>query len=158
MTTEHITETEEVEVEAEAKTETGGPKQLREALERAQSEVTVLKAQKMQMVVEQLGLDITKGPGKAVADFYKGEPDTEQVSAFAQEYGWTPPEPADEGPAPAVREAQQRVTEATSGGAPPIPPSDDDDIAAAEKAGDWVSAMRLKMNKYAEWRETQNII
>ena len=139
------------------------PKWYRETLAREKEriaekdqEITVLKAQQMQMVVEQLGLDITQGPGKAVADFYKGEPDATQVATFAKEYGWQPPETPDSGPATIIREAQQRVTAATQGGAPLTAPTELDEIQAAERAGDWPLAIRLKLDAHSAGRVQQS--
>ena len=136
------------------------PKGLRDALERAKEreaakdqEIQVLKAQQMQLVVEHLGLDITHGPGKAVADFYKGEPEAEKVAEFATEYGWVRPKPKDEGPAPAIREAQQRITEAVSGGQPVVTNASSDlatQVREAEARGDWVTALRIKTGLIVE--------
>ena len=133
------------------------PKWYRDNMERYKAQVaekdekiTTLSSQLMQAVVREVGLDISRGPGKAVADFYTGDPDPEQVREFAVQYGWEPPKPVEPGLAGEVREARQRVDQAVAGGRPAETANQADIVKEAEAKGDWVTALRVKTGLVAE--------
>lgn len=131
-------------------TESGGPKELREALARREAENKRLRGILMENAFRTLGLDPTKGIGKAIAKEYDGEPTVEAVEAYAvDEYGWEKQSGTQPSPEAALIEtAQQRVTQATSGSVTAPPPSDlDQQIREAESKGDWVTSMSLKAQK-----------
>ena len=119
-------------------------KAYKQKLSEKDEKITSLGSQLMQAVVREVGLDVTQGPGKAVADFYQGDPEPSQVRDFAIQYGWQPPTPAAEGPAAQVREAQQRIGGVVGGAKPAEPVEIADQVRKAEAEGDWVTALRLK--------------
>ena len=128
-----------------------GPAGLREALKRAEAENAELVAQAnvqrtrtMEAAFTALGLDPSKGIGKAVLKTYEGEPSLDEVKAFAEaEFDWkSSTDPA----AALVDDAQSRVDAVTNTAAPVVAGRDQlqTAIAAAEEAGDLAETMRLK--------------
>ena len=76
--------------------ESSGAKAMRETIDRKseenaklQAELEALKAEKMDGIFQQMGLETSKGFGKALKQVYDGEATLEAVSEFAKaEYGY----------------------------------------------------------------------
>lgn len=137
---------------------TGGPKELREALSRKDAENKKYRGFLMENAFTTLGLDPTKGIGKAIAKEFDGDPTVEAVEAYAvDEYGWEKPTPAGGSEEAALIEtAQQRVAQATAGSVTAQPPSDvQQQIRDAEAKGDWVTTMTLKTQQLREILESR---
>lgn len=122
-------------------------------MQKLQEAVNQQRVRMMEKAFEDVGLDPTKGIGKAVAEnpkLEKLEPTAEEVRTFAiEEYQWEPP--PDQQPNPLsqpTNDAQQRVNQTVQeAGAVPTTQIDFD-IAEAEKAGNFAAAMALKVAKY----------
>jgi hypothetical protein len=99
---------------------------------------------------DKVGLDPTKGLGKAIAEKYEGEPDADALRSFAiEEYQWEPPPENTEIPmAPVIADAQGRVTQATQEAEGVTLQPIDLQIAEAEEKGDFASAVSLKVQKF----------
>jgi hypothetical protein len=110
----------------------------------------------MEDTFDKVGLDPSKGLGKAIAEKYDGEPDAEKLRNFAvEEYDWEPPPEQAENPmGQTITDAQSRVTTAI-GDAQAIPLQPIDlQITEAEEKGDFATAVGLKVQKF---REAQGI-
>ena len=89
-----------------------GAKAMRETIDRKsdenaklKAELEALKAEKMDGIFNQLGLDTSKGFGKALKQVYDGEANLEAVSAFAEaEYGYSAGNVSQEEVTPPVEE------------------------------------------------------
>ena len=94
-----------------------GAKAMRETIDRKsdenaklKAELEALKAEKMDGIFNQMGLDTSKGFGKALKQVYDGEANLEAVSEFAKaEYGYEAGNVAQEEVTPPVEE--QPVTD-----------------------------------------------
>ena len=92
--------------------EGSGAKAMRETIERKsdenaqlKAELEALKAEKMDKIFSQVGLDVTKGFGKALKQGYEGEASVEAVTDFAKaEYDYEPGNVIQEGVTPPVEE------------------------------------------------------
>lgn len=92
--------------------EGSGAKAMRETIERKsdenaqlKAELEALKAEKMDKIFSQVGLDVTKGFGKALKQVYEGEASVEAVTDFAKaEYDYEPGNVIQEGVTPPVEE------------------------------------------------------
>ena len=97
--------------------ESSGAKAMRETIDRKseendklKAELEALKTEKMDGIFNQMGLDISKGFGKALKQVYDGEANLEAVSEFAKaEYGYEAGNVAQEEVTPPVEE--QPVTD-----------------------------------------------
>ena len=89
-----------------------GAKAMRETIDRKsdenaklQAELEALKAEKMDGIFQQMGLETSKGFGKALKQVYDGEATLEAVSEFAKaEYDYEPGNVIQEGVTPPVEE------------------------------------------------------
>ena len=132
----------------ETEAEGNGPKELREALKRANEEAAKFRSIVMKDVYAKAGLDPEKGLGKAIAKEYKGEPDVDSLLAYAtEEYGYEAPN-APENPAqPQIQqgtqaaEAVQQITQSV------VPDAPAEAQRKAEAEGDWDTAGRIKADK-----------
>ena len=92
--------------------ESSGAKAMRETIDRKsdenaqlKAELEALKAEKMDGIFNQMGLDTSKGVGKALKQVYDGEANLEAVSEFAKaEYGYEAGNVAQEEVTPPVEE------------------------------------------------------
>lgn len=145
--------------EAEATTTPEGeekdPKWYRDEIDRRDEKIKELEKENnrnrvrlLESTFEKVGLDPSKGLGKAIAERYEGEPDADALRTFAIEaYQWEPPT---QSPAELVNEAQGRVSGAV-GEAESAPTQEVDlQIAQAEERGDFASAIQLKLNKFRQ--------
>jgi hypothetical protein len=124
-------------------------------LKEAQKTINRQKVKLMESTFEQVGLDPTKGLGKAIAEKYDGEPDAETLRAFAiDEYSWEPPTTPQQEVVGAINEAQARVNQAQRQASSVDSSAVDVEIAEAESSGNFAAAMQLKVQKF---RETQGI-
>ena len=97
--------------------ESSGAKAMRETIDRKsdendklKAELEALKTEKMDGIFNQMGLDTSKGFGKALKQVYDGEANLEAVSEFAKaEYGYESGNVAQEEVTPPVEE--QPVTD-----------------------------------------------
>ena len=97
--------------------ESSGAKAMRETIDRKseendklKAELEALKTEKMDGIFNQMGLDTSKGFGKALKQVYDGEANLEAVSEFAKaEYGYEAGNVAQEEVTPPVEE--QPVTD-----------------------------------------------
>ena len=115
------------------------------------------KVKLMETAFAQVGLDPTKGIGKAVAKEFDGDPDADAIRQYAiEEYQWEPP--ADQGQghplADDIAGAQGRVSAAIQGAESNPTEQIDLDIAQAEERGDFASTIQLKLAKF---RQNQGI-
>ena len=93
-------------------TEQSGAKAMREAIDRKSeenakltAELEALKTEKMDGIFQQMGLETSKGFGKALKQVYDGEANLEAVSEFAKaEYGYESGNVAQEEVTPPVEE------------------------------------------------------
>lgn len=131
------------------------PKALREALKRAQDEAKAAREEAnsyrvraLEAAFKEAGLDPSKGVGKAVAKEYSGDADAEAIKSYAaEEYGWEPP--VAENPIAAdVRDAQNRVGAVTSDAVSTPTTLIDQQITEAERAGDFATAIALKVQRH----------
>lgn len=135
-------------------TDEGGPKALREALERAKAEAAearkeanAYKVRALEAAFREAGLDPAKGVGKAVAKEYDGEVTPEAIRAYAEsEYGWEAPS-QESAIAPVVREAQARVSSVQAESVSQPTSMIDQQIRDAEQSGDFAAAVALKTQK-----------
>lgn len=148
------TETQET---PEAGTEDKDPQWYRDqiAAEKAKNaekekEYNKLRVRLMESTFKDVGLDPSKGLGKAIAEKYDGEPDAEALRNFAiSEYQWEPP--ASENPVTdETRAAQARVDDAIKGADSQPTAQIDLDIANAEERGDFATTMSLKLQKFRQ--------
>jgi hypothetical protein len=111
------------------------------------------RVQLMEGAFDEVGLDPTKGLGKAIAEKYEGDPKADDLRSYAiEEYSWEPP--VDDSLQSAVVDAQERVTEAVNAATPAPASPIDIQIADAEERGDFAGTMSLKVAKF---REAQGI-
>ena len=126
------------------------PKQLRDALKRANAENTKLKGQIMAGAYEELGLDREAGLGKAINKEYDGETSLEALAAYAQaEYGYAPPVGTDHPEAGVITAQQAQLDAAAQGAGSVVPPTELDALAKAEAEGDAATSMAIKGNQVA---------
>lgn len=137
--------------EATDVTDLDGPKQLREALKRAQEERDEYRAHLLNDSFKEIGLDPATGLGKAIAKEYKGAPTKEALAAFAaEEYGHQAAAAPENPVAPAVQAGQAVTQLIDSISTPEIPATRDTRIAEAERAGDLTTAGAEKAARLAE--------
>ena len=121
----------------------GGPKELREALKRANEDRDKYKAQAMTTAYAEVGLDPDKGLGKAIAEMYDGEPTAEALAEFAAEYGHEAPEV--ENPAqPAIDAGNQRLDDAHQASQSDEPKTQHEQAREAAAGGDLRTAGNIK--------------
>lgn len=110
----------------------------------------------LELRFENLGLDPTKGLGKAVIGGYEGDTSKEAVAEYLKkEYEYTPPEPTSNEPTPAER--AQATVDGIESQSQPVPPVNQEDplIAAQQKLitpeatrQDALSSAALKVEAY----------
>lgn len=127
-----------------------GPKQLREALARTQAENAELRGKLLEGAYEAIGLDPSKGLGKAIAKEYKGEPTKEALAAFAaEEYGHEVAAPPENPAEPAIHEATKVEDKIDAIATPDVPQDRAQRIAQAEANKDYATAGREKADALA---------
>jgi hypothetical protein len=114
----------------------------------------VLRTQLLDRSYQELGLDPTKLVGKAIAEKYQGEPNTEALAEFArEEYGYVPVAPSPEThPLAQQIDVQQAALDQVglTAGSVPVSPTESDALAAAEAAGDYGLTMAIKGQQVAD--------
>jgi hypothetical protein len=142
--------TPEVEAKDEGTTPESGPSELREYAKRLKAENEVLRAKASVDVYAEVGLDPTKGLGKAIAKEYDGNLEPEDLAKFAlEEYGWERPEAPENPKEPAIVENQKVIDDVNSTTTAQIPPSEDEALRTAEAAGDFETTRRIKADRLA---------
>lgn len=141
--------------ETTEETKDDGPKQLRDALKREKETTAKLREQVMTGAYGELGLDPTKGLGKAIAREYDGETSLEGLAAYAKsEYEYeAPAAPENTEQAAAVLGGQAQLDAASTGAGSVTPPTQQDQLAKAEADGDYDTAMAIKGQRIAGWFE-----
>ena len=136
--------------ETEPVVETDGPKQLREALKRANAEIADKDAMLRGIAFSEAGLDTSSGLGKAISQVYDGEATTESILTFAKdEYGWEPV-PSPENPQqPVIQQNQQRLDTIQAQSVPVVPVTEDEALRTAEQEGDFGTAGAIKAQQLA---------
>ena len=136
--------------ETEPVVETDGPKQLREALKRANAEIADKDAMLRGIAFSEAGLDTSSGLGKAISQVYDGEATTESILTFAKdEYGWEPV-PSPENPQqPVIQQNQQRLDTIQAQSVPVVPVTEDEVLRTAEQEGDFDTAGAIKAQQLA---------
>jgi len=134
------------------------PAWYRDQMDVMKAENKALKDTMLSMAFSQAGIDTAKGLGKTMRDTYEGDADVAKILAHAKDrFEWAPPPTAPTEPIvdPATAAAHQNMMGGLGRltGAPlqsALPNDVGDQIAAAEKAGNWTEAMRLKNTVLAQ--------
>ena len=128
------------------------PKGLRKQLGEAHAKIKELEADKLTAAFDEIGMDPTKGLGKAVAKEYDGEISTEALSQYIQdEYGVEPQAQAPADPVAQEIQTQQAAIDAASAGAGSVvAPTQAELLAKAEAEGDVQTTMALKGQQVAD--------
>lgn len=116
-------------------------RRMRDEIDRLKTENRDLRKTAMESAFQQAGFDTAEGVGKLLYQTYKGDPTAAAVAAFAQEeYGLDtqPVAPSEQG------EFEERLDQIQAGSVSVTPQEMVDRIAAAERDGDWQSAIALK--------------
>ena len=139
------------ETPIEEQVETDEPKGLRKQLAEAHAEIKALKQEKLTGAFDALGLDPSKGLGKAIAKEYDGEPSPTALAEYAKaEYGWEPS--AEENPVAGQINAAQQALDQVGQHAGSVPlPNEKDELAQAEAAGETGKAFAIKSGQVASW-------
>jgi len=140
-----MTTSETIETSSDETAEVDGPKQLREALKRAQADNAKLTTQLMGRAYTEAGLDTSSGLGKAIAKEYKGDPTVEALLAFAkEEYSYEPVAAPDNPQAQTIADEQKKLdgVQAVSGSTVPL--NESDALKQAEQSGDFKTAGAIK--------------
>lgn len=108
----------------------------------------------MEETFDKVGLDPSKGLGKAIAEKYEGDPNADDLRNFAvEEYSWEPPADKDSMET-TITDAQTRVTEAVNAATAQPQTAIDLEIQQAEESGNFAASIALKVQKF---RTTQGI-
>ena len=140
-----MTTSETIETSSDETAEVDGPKQLREALKRAQADNAKLTTQLMGRAYTEAGLDTSSGLGKAIAKEYKGDPTVEALLAFAkEEYSYESVAAPDNPQAQTIADEQKKLdgVQAVSGSTVPL--NESDALKQAEQSGDFKTAGAIK--------------
>jgi hypothetical protein len=141
MTTKEI---EEVTTEPEG----SGPKELREALKRSNEDRDKYKGMALQDAFSKVGLDTTKGLGKAISKEYEGDPTPEALAEYAEtEYGWEAPEAPENEAAPQIDAGNEKLENVQKDSGSEEPKTSSEAITKATAEGNLVEAGRLKAAK-----------
>ena len=127
------------------------PKGLRKQLAEAHGRIKDLQAREMKRSFDELGLDTSKGLGKAIAKEYEGEITAEAIATYAKtEYDWTPEERTPSNPlAGQIAQEQGKLDAVGQTAGSVAPPSEADALAKAEAEGDYQTAMAIKSRQIA---------
>lgn len=140
-----MTEETTTETSSDETAEVDGPKQLREALKRAQADNAKLTTQLMGRAYSEAGLDTSTGLGKAISKEYKGEPTVEALLAFAkEEYSYEPVAVPDNPQAATITAEQRKLDSVTSVSTSVVPLNEQDALRQAEQSGDFKTAGAIK--------------
>lgn len=153
MTDEASTPTTETPETPEPTTPTAeaeGPKELREAYQREKERRIAAETQLLAGAFGDLGLDPSKGLGKAIAKEYEGEPTAEALAEYAEkEYGWERPETPENPQAPQIRQGEQRLQQVQGSSRSAEPQSETEALKKAEREGDFLTAGQIKAQRVA---------
>lgn len=128
--------------------EGNGPKELREALKRANEEAAKYRSIVMKDVYGQAGLDPEKGLGKAIAKEYKGEPDVAALLEYAQtEYGYEAPSQPENPAQPQIQQGTRQAEQIAAVTQSVVPDAPAEAQQKAESERDWDTAGRIKADK-----------
>ena len=136
--------------ETEPVDDPNGPKQLREALKRANAQIADQDARLRGIAFTEAGIDTTSGLGKAIAQVYDGDTNTESILTFAkEEYGWEPV-PVPENPQqPVIQQGHQKLDAIQAASVPLVPTTEDEALRTAEQDGDFDMAGAIKAQQLA---------
>jgi len=148
--------------------EGSGAKAMRETIDRKSdenakltAELEALKAEKMDGIFQQMGLDTSKGFGKALKQVYNGEANLDAVSEFAKaEYGYEAGNVAQEEVTPPVEEqpvtddARARVAALDSNSQSDVPRDVLNDLQNIIATGSTKDAIRAKLTLMEEEKNT----
>lgn len=150
MTTE-TTETTEIGTETTetgGPPETGGPKELREALKKEKDLSHGYRSQLLTGVFEELGLNPETGLGKAIAKEYDGEPTLKALTEYAtSEYGYEAPEKPENPKEPQITEGQKDLDNVNTQSQSVMPSSESEALKKAHAEGDYATAGAIKANR-----------
>lgn len=128
------------------------PKGLRKQLAEAHGKIKELQAGNLEAAYTDLGIDTTKGFGKAIAKEYDGVASKDELAGWLkEEYEWEPKAPVETNPAaPVIAQTQAQIDAASEGaGSVPITPTDVESLSKAEADGDYRQTMAIKSNQIA---------
>lgn len=134
----------------ETSEDSGGPKELRAALDREKQRRMELENKLADQAFETLGLKRDEGIGKAIDKLFEGDKtDATSIEAFARdEFNWQPQQAQESTPQQALTQPpQQRVDQATAGGVPVEDGSIDRAIQKATSEGRWADVVALQMKQ-----------
>ncbi len=144
MTTQETTEIVDLEA-TDTPVETGGPKELRDALKKEKDISHKYRSQLMSGVFDEIGLNPETGLGKAIAKEYDGEPTVEALTEYAkEEYGHVVPETPENPKAPAITEGQKQLDAVNSQSQPVTPGTESEALNKAHAEGDYATAGAIK--------------
>lgn len=147
MTTQETTEIIDSEA-TDTPTETGGPRELRDALKKEKELSHKYRSQLMTGVFDEIGLNPETGLGKAIAKEYDGEPTTEALTGYAkEEYGYEVPETPENPKAPAITEGQKQLDAVNTQSQPVTPNSESEALKEAQATGDYATAGAIKAKR-----------
>ena len=131
--------------------EDSGPKQLRDALKREKEKNARLTGIALGNAFTQVGLDPSKGLGKAIAKEYDGDPTAEAVATYAKtEYDWDAPEGVVNAEATERRDQQQALETVEARSVPVSTLTPKEAEREAQKSGDLEALGRIKAQRLAE--------
>jgi len=136
--------------ETEPVDDPNGPRQLREALKRANAQIADQEVQLRGIAFSEAGLDTSSGLGKAISQVYDGEATTESILTFAKdEYGWEPAPSPENSQQPVIQQNQQRLDTIQTQSVPVVPVTEDEALRTAEHDGDFDTAGAIKAQQIA---------
>jgi len=129
------------------------PKGLRKQLAEAHGRIKELNAEKLEGAYGELGLDTSKGFGKAIAKEYDGEVSKEALAGWLEsEYDWKPEAvaPPANPVAAVINQTQAQIDAASEGaGSVPVTPTGAEALANAEAEGNYKQTMAIKSDQIA---------
>jgi len=143
---EETTETVETTVDPDE------PKGLRKQLSEAHGKIKELQAKNLESAYGELGLDTSRGFGKAVAKEYDGEASKDALTGWLKsEYEWEPTPQVEAHPqAQAITQGHEQLEQVAQTAGSVVAPTQDEQLAAAEAAGDYTTTMGIKGQQVAK--------
>lgn len=149
--------TKEIEEVTESTPEANGPKELREALARSNEDRDKYKGMALADAFSKVGLDTSKGLGKAIAKEYEGDPTPEALAEYAEtEYGWEAAETPENPAAPQITQANEKLENVQNESVSTEPKTESEAITKATADGNLQEAGRIKAGQLREMFSKQN--
>ena len=150
MTTQETTEIVDSEA-SDTPVETGGPKELRDALKAEKNLSHKYRTQLMTGVFAEINLNPETGLGKAIAKEYDGEPTVEALTEYAKaEYDYEVPTAPENPKAPQITEGQKQLDAVNTQSQPVTPNSESEALQKAQAEGDFQVAGAIKARRVEE--------